>query len=715
MEILRIGALTPPSEQRSHWAREMLTEALALGLQPCAVPVQDITSFTATVSPAVASRLKALASEKDMPITRLTAGLIEALLAARQAPPSETAPKVADSSIIGTEHVRAELQPLLQTCVEGSSAGKIVFAEAATGAGKGRMIAAIAATAVARGDTVVISAPLAVTWQLVTDLDRLPAAKAAGITMSLGRPNFVSPERLLDWAKESDHQELTNWIEGGGRPITAKTAEASLVIDQDLAWMLEDALALAEDLPIDAIMLRPDDPEDCPAQKLYKSMRSNHSGAAIILCSHYMLASQVRLMQLRGANEEGEELSNLLLPQVIDTLIVDEAHQLEQAFAAIYSHTLRLRPLIREIEQLGGRDKAPAVAALKTLSNQITRESDRAKGGIVIACQLDDVPEIEAALREALAALEKVKLRGADASSATIIRLALLAMKDALSGHSRLRVELSPVRRYPSLISGKANLRSALERLWDTCAGAALVSATLYAGDEKNMLTRWKLEVPPQRAVYAPPVHPAWTISPVTLHPETGTIEPNDSEEWIAETAQLVLGATQEARGGSLVLCTSHENAEALHERLREALGDRLILQTRRISASMCSAQFQAMHKNGGRPVWLGLGAAWTGINLSDSEVAAETDSMLTNLVITRLPIGLNRSLTHERRVSIAGFKVVTLEAIWQLRQGLGRLIRRPGVQDRHLWVLDARLAGTAPWVTPYKRLLSRYRSTGMG
>lgn len=712
MEVLRVGALNPPQEQRSLWARELLAEALDLALQPCAVPVQEITSFTATVSPAIASRLKGLAAEKDMPITRLTAGLIEALHSRRIAPAAAAPSNAQAEGILGAEHVRTELQPLLQNCVEACSAGKIVFAEAATGTGKGRMIAAIAAAAAANGDTVVISAPLAVTWQLISDLDRVPAAKSAGITMSLGRPNFASPERLLDWALENDHQALADWVRDGGKPVTAKTAEASQIMERDLSWMIEDALTLADELPIDAVMLRPDDPDDCPAQQLYKSMRNNHKGAAIILCSHYMLAAQVRFMQLLGAGQEDDEASSLLLPHAIDTLIVDEAHMLEQAFAAIYSHTLRLRPLIREVESLPGRDKAAAVSALHALSDQITRESDSAKGGIYLARQLEDVPAIERALREALAALDKLKARRAEPRVATMIRMAQLAMKDALSGHSRLRAELSPVRRYPSLISGKANLRNALERLWDMCGGAALVSATLYAGDEKSMLTRWKLEVPPARAVYAPPVHPAWTVSPVTLHPDAGKIEPNDSEEWASDTAKLVLRATQEALGGSLVLCTSYQNAEALHACLWPQLGDRLILQTRRISASMCAAQFKTAHKSGRRPVWIGLGAAWTGINLSDSEVDPAEDTMLTNLVITRLPVGLNRSLTHERRVSIAGFKVVTLEAIWQLRQGLGRLVRRPGVQNRHLWVLDSRLNGSTPWVMPYKRLLGRYRTT---
>lgn len=97
-------------------------------------------------------------------------------------------------------------------------------------------------------------------------------------------------------------------------------------------------------------------------------------------------------------------------------------------------------------------------------------------------------------------------------------------------------------------------------------------------------------------------------------------------------------------------------------------------------------AQYKRLYHSGDRPVWLGLGAAWTGIDLSDDQASDPSeDMMLADLVITRLPVGLNRSLTQERRIEIAGFKMVTLEAVWQLRQGLGRLVRRPGVKNKNL------------------------------
>lgn len=722
MEVMRIGAISPPDSQRSQWARDGLAEALERKLSPVAVPVHEVVSFTATMNPALSSQLKAMAESNNVPLSRITAGLLEALrLQVAIAEPKAVKAERLDGSPGSTE-VREELLPLLAQCIEGIEKGKIAFAEAATGTGKGRMIAALAAKAVARGDTVVISAPLAVTWQLIKALAAIPEAESAGITMSLGRPNFVSPTRLMEWATENEHEAINKWLLHGGKPIIERTQEASKVIDHELCWMLDDALSMADDLPVDAIMLSGDDPDDCPAQQLYKAMRSNHTEAGIILCSHYMLASHVRFLQMRGmageADAAEQDQAFFALPAFIDTLIVDEAHQLEQAFAAIYSHTLRLRPLMRTIESDATKGKVEAVAALKALSAQIAhtiqaKNKLQGKEDRSYAFALDEVPELEPYLRECLSSIKEVAFKKRDGQSRTTIAVATRAIDDALSGYSRLRVELSPVKHYPMLISGRANLQKAFMSLWDSVAGAALVSATLYGHDDKASLTRWKLEVPPARALYLAQVHPTWTIAPVILHRARNTIAPDkETPEWADECAASVASIAGAAKGGTLVLCTSFLNADMLKERLFPILGDRLIVQSKSNSAAMCVGQYKALHQECRRPVWLGLGAAWTGIDLSDESVIDPAeDTMLTDLVITRLPVGLNRSLTHERRLSIAGFSVVSLEGVWQLRQGLGRLVRRPGVRNKNLWVLDARLDSSAPWVSSFKKVLSRYAS----
>lgn len=126
------------------------------------------------------------------------------------------------------------------------------------------------------------------------------------------------------------------------------------------------------------------------------------------------------------------------------------------------------------------------------------------------------------------------------------------------------------------------------------------------------------------------------------------------------------------------------------------------------MSASACAVQYKALHNSGVKPVWVGLGSAWTGIDLSDDSVAPEDDRMLTDLIITRIPIGVGRTVIHERRVRIHGFSIVLQEAIWHLRQGLGRLVRREGVVSKQLWVLDSRLDGSEAWAQRINKTLAR-------
>ena len=84
---------------------------------------------------------------------------------------------------------------------------------------------------------------------------------------------------------------------------------------------------------------------------------------------------------------------------------------------------------------------------------------------------------------------------------------------------------------------------------------------------------------------------------------------------------------------------------------------------------------------------------------------------LLTDLVIPALPFGMNRTLTHMQRVENAGFVAEKQSALFMLRQGIGRLIRRPGLKHRRIWVLDGRLAhpGTQAVVQEAKGMLSSY------
>jgi CRISPR type IV-associated DEAD/DEAH-box helicase Csf4 len=102
---------------------------------------------------------------------------------------------------------------------------------------------------------------------------------------------------------------------------------------------------------------------------------------------------------------------------------------------------------------------------------------------------------------------------------------------------------------------------------------------------------------------------------------------------------------------------------------------------------------FKAEARAGNRPVWVATGPAWTGLDLRD-ELAknASDDRILTDLVITRNPMGRNRTAAHLARVARLGFEQELLDAAFTLRQGLGRLIRREDLKNRRIWFLDGRI-----------------------
>lgn len=713
MQIIRIDAICPPDDNRSRWVREMLAVALANGVTPAVYPLARAQSFTVTLQGAMVEQLQTLAQQYGRSVSQLVCGLIEAQRQHEGAPQAATSERKPEdlNAFVGGESVRTLLYPMLRDGDAAMQAGKIVFAEAATGTGKGNLIASLAATAAQRGDTVVIAAPLTVTWQLIDNLSAIKETQKLGVALVLGRANFISPERLGEWAAENGSQAVAEWLDAGAPPLAERLKQAGARLSTRLAYLLEDALSLAPDLPVDYCMLdADDDQQSCPAEALYLEQRQHKGRAAIIVCSHYMLAASFRTRLIRGDLNED---SAGALPAFIDSLIVDEAHLLEGAFAAINAHTLRLRPLMTSIDRDVSRGKKAAMDALRQLYSLLQDPAtvQQSRGG----CALNDLDGLKAALEQAQSALAAIKPNTLPSHTRLRLRVAGMAIKDALSGFSRIRVDLSPIKGYPMLLSGRANLNKAFAALWDNCAGVFLTSATLYSDENNGSLIRWKLEVPKDRVLYLPAIHPGWVVDPVTrmqINPPVACV-PDDSPAWVQETSQAIAHIACKAKGGTLVLCTSLLNVEQLAQALAKdsALTGRLVVQSGHQNASMCAMLFRSMAQSSIRPVWLGVGAAWTGIDLTDRLAAPADDTLLTDLVITRLPVGLNRSITHDRREKMAGFRIVIQEAVWMFRQGLGRLVRREGVRNRCLWVLDARLSGPDPWVTPFNRLLRRYRT----
>ncbi|MFK4136678.1 helicase C-terminal domain-containing protein [Pseudomonas luteola] len=699
MDYIRIAALNPPDEGRSSWARKLLSQALADNVSPMVVPAHEMVSFTANLPPHLGDKIRQMATVNGQSPAHLAAGLIEAVLSKTQEGPESIAEVEEDQSIL---KVRDILRPLAKQTNKEMAQNKITFSEAATGTGKGRMICWLATKALEkRSPRVVVSAPIPIIWQLSRELEEFQDDNDLKVTVLFGRPNFVNPEELEEWAAEEESEAVLSWIREGGKPLSEASIRLSEQMGIELKWLLEDALSLDENIPVNRVMLGlNDEPEKaCPAEAIYQQLRSQVEDANVIFCSHHLLAFHCRQMQLG---------TTLVLPEYFGTLIVDEAHQLESAFSSIYSETLHLHGLelaLRKSDATGRVKVKDAIDNVMTTIERAVEKATRKKDSVTGT--LSEIKGLEDTCRALLKSLEAMSIKKKDKPTLRAVARTKAIIRSVVSNYTTIRVELTPVRRHGLITSGQANLERAFQALWSQVDACALISATLYTEGVNGGLMRWKLSVPKERAVYLPPVIPSWVTSPVRLQAARVKTIPDESSDWHDELAQTLIKVTDDAKGGTLVLATAFATLQALEERLRPVLGDRLMVQSPQIGASALAGRFR---EHGQRPVWIGVGSAWTGIDLSDQSVEPKDDYLLSDLVICRLPFSTNRTLTHHRRMLVAGRGIDVQESVWMFRQGIGRAVRREGVPERRLWILDSRIDDKSPWIASFRNTLKVYK-----
>jgi CRISPR type IV-associated DEAD/DEAH-box helicase Csf4 len=169
-------------------------------------------------------------------------------------------------------------------------------------------------------------------------------------------------------------------------------------------------------------------------------------------------------------------------------------------------------------------------------------------------------------------------------------------------------------------------------------------------------------------------------------------------EQWYRNVSLTLKSIVDDAAGGTLVLCNSYDEIRALAPRLSPRRQPQIIAQEPDNSITRIKNAFVEMAREGNRPVWLATGGAWTGLDLTDETVTDPAkDNLLTDLVIVRIPLGRSRSVAHQIRVERLGLDEEFVAAAFLLRQGIGRLIRREGVQNRRLWFLDGRILLKGP------------------
>ena len=735
--------------------RTLLLEALDLGLQPENEWPQDASMRVSLyVATDVEARLRRIADELRQPLEKVVAGLAYARAVQRRLNPPEnrTAPTVweqqtggADGgsfpSIAAKEDTfaqppdhRASLQTrLFLPLMAGLNNGKIVFAEGGTGLGKSRVIArcALEYLGANKEAKVLILAPtVSVLSHLVREFRQVAPASFKDSSVVLGRGQFVSCKRLEsllstpppDPALKPAWQAATEWFESGGKPLAQ--SEHRLAHEFSLCWLADELRRAAPTFPVDDVLLGAADEGDAadPAQTVYQALRLRafEEQVKIVFATQAMACLNV-WSYLRPDRQKG------ILP-TCDLLLIDEAHELEEVMARTIGSSISLLHM-RQVLRQGFDQSVWSKLHLTTVADEALTYLDQAEhilrqiptAGLISSWDASEENGRQKAFTKFLkiagsldAALEPfTSIQENEDTGKLPLKLFRewhLAFRQMLGGRQNVWVDFSPVVRTPRLTVGPSQLIRPFEELWASCTAAGLLSGTLYLPNADGRLSsgflRMKLLVPRERAHEINPVHPAWNFTIPTvylpdasaartlLYPGSADDEHGaaDVEKWHRTVAARLQEISHTAAGGTLVLCCSYLDVRALSALLADDLAARLLASRGSGSLRMLGEEFIQLGRKNVRPVWLATGSAWTGLDLSDHEAVDPTqDFALTDLVITRIPFGANKTAVHLARTKRLGFDVECMEAALRLKQGLGRLIRRAGVVERRIWVLDGR------------------------
>jgi CRISPR type IV-associated DEAD/DEAH-box helicase Csf4 len=637
---------------------------------------------------------------------------------------------------------------------------QIILAEAATGTGKGRAAAQLAWDQSAYG-AVLISAPtVQILLQLISEWFALNPPVKASVT--LGKGQFFDPialENLLVEGLVSDEKttEIKKWIAEGAEPIPGSGTEPISRIFPETAYLYDDLLHLAPEIGEMRDIMLNEAEGISPAAEVYLAMREHAKNADVVFCTHAMLAYHVLDLRqiVRKEIEElkktkkGKELlasNNGDLPEKhlqlllegykgkllrdFRTAIIDEAHLLENGLANAQTSfcsisALRLACLNSSAGTASHRD-----AVVKQCSKliELAKDLNGANPGMVFpGTEERHLPhKFQAFLRE-MGYLEKLlgtclEYKGKKpkakpentflAEDSLSCEQKLVAMRQALQKALQrkhpIEIDLSPIRKLPSIMAGPTSVKNLLNVLWAMVDTAILTSATLTLPNDKGRPGRdssWmagSLNIPQHRRTVTPPVVPSWITSPVTLYipgvdslerlapPSTGNYETapeetfeGDVDTWRKEVSQVIRGAAADS-SGMLILTPSYDDLEGIGAYLRAWMSeeeDRLIIQRRNSSAPLLKKRFLDMATTARRPIWIATGVAWTGMDLGD---------YVSDLVIPRLPFRLQHTMISKmRHRKWAGSKN---ETAFMFRQGIGRLVRTPCARSKRLYVLDGRI-----------------------
>lgn len=732
--------------------RSLIRFAINAKLHPKAVELEGIPRVSVFFPPALFAQISEIAELHQLSYQSTVAGLAIA-----------GAEKIAEKNELVEQvksdvpfRARPEQVLFYQSIMAGLSSSKIVVAEASTGVGKGRALMAAAIASAQNGKLpVIVAAPtVVVVNQLWAELQVLRTQDKMGPLISAtilpGSADLADDVKLLEWANDPDFNQLdpavTEWILKGG-PHKADDAMAQVAKEQGitLCWMMSDLHEIATNFPSDDYVLTTNSQDKATLSQsrellakireaanrkdVDKNMNTVHAGADIILCTHAMLAL-------------GQITKWAVLPQP-KVLIVDEAHLLEETISRMNSQQISLFSISYRLSRFcraTGAGKG-TVARVTQAHAKLFLRTCMEMSNNDIRQKLNDDPSKYDTVQKGLASLANMVKNKVFKSDPTIQKdmysllsgTATMMAKDRSKNSTHL--QFSPDRRYPLISVGADTIGMQAGAIWKAVdGGAVLASATMYITDEygnqKCDYVVRNLSIPLSRLDTPLPVVSSYIYTLPTLYlpkkenyaalsrPALKEREsPQVEKEWMKNIADVVAKNAKTCKGGTLVLTNSYDQIDGISTHLKDKypeIAARVIVQVRKAKFSAAVNAFTLAHSNGVKPIMIGLGPAWTGLNLSQDVSDPKKDTLLMDLVIACSPIGLNQTATMLRRIEQTNTSAIAKEGLLILKQGLGRLIRRDGVEGRRIWILDGRI-WSDNWLKqftgPAKRLLGKYKN----
>lgn len=739
----------PAGSNQSETYRHLLGLALRNNCAPDAVDISALPTTMIRLSPAAKAQLDAVADKYGMDTKAAFAGLCSAGAEIKRREMRKQAgidKQLAASISLPFEPKTPNQTRYFEQIMVALSANRIVFAEGSTGIGKSRAMAAAAIEqARAKKTPVIVAAPTVAVMKHL--YDELRALNPTGVSYTVlpGATEFVDDVLLNDYLQAAvqaaaDDPELTvdeavrSWVWRGAKPLSPDTPIAHALGDR-AAWLMDDLREIAENMPVEDFALRRDLDQvgTSESRQLLAGLReaAKHN-TDIIICTHAMLAL-------------GQKTQWRALPEPC-VLLIDEAHQFEQAVASVNSDQVSLYSLragLTRLRRESGASKNSVVGKALEEAKRLTLTLQALDVDGKRVCLSDKEMLDEAERQRALSHLRTLNGHLASRTMSDLrgvehYRNAVNAMVNSLTNGggttNRVDLDFSPDRRYPSLYCGPARVDMQLRHIWKTAkGGVVLASATLYimdaTGNSKCDYLRNILAVDFDRLNTPSPVIDRSIYTLPTLYMPSkarqadlvppGKASRRTEEEWRTALIEAVRHITKTAYGGTLVLMTAYRDIEALAAGLRAAgvPDERIIEQRPEQRFNDAERRFRAAHAASARPILLALGTAWTGIDLKDGSATDEEDFLLTDLVVARLPVGLNRNNSMTARIERMGLHPIINEALLTLKQGLGRLIRRDRVTHRRIWLLDGRISPDFKWqgmetlTASVRRLTKEYRT----